>query len=189
MTGWRVLTLKQPWAFAITYLGKRVENRVWAPNPAKLPLRVMIHAGKGWDPVRGHGRSAVLPDRSTVLKTETAAGYEVCQRAPSTSAWMSGTISQPFSAVVAVATITSAHHGWDRERCQRRVDYAGGPDVEMCSDWAEDGGVDEHGQMLSIQHWVLEDVEPLLQAVPAKGKLGLWVPDADLVEAVERQMF
>jgi len=40
----RVVTLRQPWAWAICWAGKRVENRDWSPR-AELPLPIAIHAG------------------------------------------------------------------------------------------------------------------------------------------------
>lgn len=43
----RGLTLWQPWAWAICYAGKRIENRTWAP-PAQL-THVAIHAGMKYD--------------------------------------------------------------------------------------------------------------------------------------------
>lgn len=36
-------------------------------------------------------------------------------------------------------------------------------------------------------HWELADVRPLPRPVPAKGRLGLWIPDPDLLAAVEAQ--
>lgn len=43
----RGLTIKQPWAWAICFAGKRIENRS-RPIPAKLVgQRVAIHAGTG----------------------------------------------------------------------------------------------------------------------------------------------
>lgn len=47
LTDPRALTLINPWAFAITNLGKRIENRVWEP-PSYVDT-VLIHAGKRWD--------------------------------------------------------------------------------------------------------------------------------------------
>jgi hypothetical protein len=38
-----VLTVRQPWAWAIIYAGKDIENRGWKP---RRPCRVLIHAGK-----------------------------------------------------------------------------------------------------------------------------------------------
>lgn len=46
----RALTIRQPWAAAIAYADKRVENRVW-PTSYRGP--VLIHAGKQMD--RRHG--------------------------------------------------------------------------------------------------------------------------------------
>ncbi|MCT7955709.1 hypothetical protein [Laspinema palackyanum] len=42
----KALTLQQPWAWAITHLGKNIENRVW---PTDYRGELYIHAGKGWD--------------------------------------------------------------------------------------------------------------------------------------------
>jgi hypothetical protein len=47
LTHARALTLKNPWAWAITNAGKRIENRGW-PAPRGLQ-RVLVHAGAGWD--------------------------------------------------------------------------------------------------------------------------------------------
>jgi hypothetical protein len=44
----RALTLINPWAHAIAHLGKRVENRTWAP---RQPVRLYIHAGARWDTI------------------------------------------------------------------------------------------------------------------------------------------
>ena len=41
------LTLRNPWARAITHHGKDVENRSWMPHDGVHSL--MVHAGKGWD--------------------------------------------------------------------------------------------------------------------------------------------
>jgi hypothetical protein len=47
LTTAQALTLMQPWAHAITDLGKNVENRTWAPR-FDLPC-LLIHAGMTWD--------------------------------------------------------------------------------------------------------------------------------------------
>lgn len=44
-----VLTLRQPWANAVCYLGKRIENRSWKPPTSAVGQPLAIHAGKGWD--------------------------------------------------------------------------------------------------------------------------------------------
>lgn len=41
----KALSVKQPWASAIIDGPKKIENRTWALNAGRLPLRVAIHAG------------------------------------------------------------------------------------------------------------------------------------------------
>lgn len=41
----KALTLKQPWAYAVTRLGKNVENRSWTTRHRGM---LAIHAGSGW---------------------------------------------------------------------------------------------------------------------------------------------
>jgi hypothetical protein len=42
----RILSVRQPWAWAIIHAGKTIENRSWCTD-YRGP--VLIHAGKGWD--------------------------------------------------------------------------------------------------------------------------------------------
>jgi hypothetical protein len=42
----KALSIQQPWAFAILYLGKRVENRTWYTD---FRGPIYIHAGKKFD--------------------------------------------------------------------------------------------------------------------------------------------
>ena len=39
------LTLHQPWAHAVAHLGKRIENRTWAPPASAMGAPLAIHAG------------------------------------------------------------------------------------------------------------------------------------------------
>lgn len=45
------LTLKRPWPYAIFFLNKDIENRVWVPDPKRLKPKEQfyIHAGSNWD--------------------------------------------------------------------------------------------------------------------------------------------
>lgn len=45
----KALTLHRPWPWAIIHLGKRVENRSWAPPSSLIGQRIAIHAGQRWD--------------------------------------------------------------------------------------------------------------------------------------------
>jgi ASCH domain len=53
----RVLTVRQPWASAIIWAGKNVENRAW---PTRYRGRLYIHAGMALEP------DDVLPPRTPV---------------------------------------------------------------------------------------------------------------------------
>ncbi len=61
----RALTIRQPWAWAITHADKRVENRNWKPPENLIGERIAIHAGKvvEGDAVRLLGRRGLaVPD-------------------------------------------------------------------------------------------------------------------------------
>lgn len=45
----RALTIKQPWAWAITAGHKTLENRSWRPPAALIGQRIAIHAGGALD--------------------------------------------------------------------------------------------------------------------------------------------
>jgi len=52
----RALTVQQPWAYAISHLGKDVENRTWKPPEHVVTTYIAIHAGKATD---GSGYGAI----------------------------------------------------------------------------------------------------------------------------------
>ncbi|MFE2024604.1 ASCH domain-containing protein [Streptomyces hygroscopicus] len=77
----KALTVQQPWADAIAYGGKHIENRSWAPPAAAVGSTILIHAGKTFDPM---GRFVITdwdalaswPDaRGAVIATAVLAGH------------------------------------------------------------------------------------------------------------------
>lgn len=70
-----------------------------------------------------------------------------------------------FGVVLAVAELTDAH-----------------PFSQGCCDspWAE-----EHA---SVWHWRFANVQRLVTPIPAKGRLGLWIPDAGLTAQIRAQL-
>jgi ASCH domain len=106
----KALTVRQPWAAAIAYGDKRVENRTWkAPGLG----RVVIHAGKAadWD----------APGMAW-----TAAGLAPYGPGCTRSMWAG---SLALGEIVAVAEVTGCH---DWTRCRS-------PDGTLCSPWAARG--------------------------------------------------
>lgn len=164
----RALSLTQPWAYAITHLGKRIENRLaWRGCKHRGPIwlhasatkgrafeecadglaRVLVSAGRKVE------RDAMLEGPTPLLKTSH--GY-----------YSPGSIT--MGAIVARATIVDVI---ENERDFTR--------------WVDAGGErDRSERIYQGQHWwfrgfalVLDDVIEI-DPVPAKGALGLWrVPE------------
>lgn len=70
-----------------------------------------------------------------------------------------------FGVVLAVAELTDAH-----------------PFSQGCcvSPWAD--------PVPGVWHWTLANVRPLFAPIAAKGRLGLWIPDADLAAQIRAQL-
>lgn len=116
----RALTVRQPWADALAYLGKDVENR---SRRTTYTGQLYLHAGLGTD----RAACLLLPADAELPGTR--------------------------GAVIAVARISGCH------RCDGE-----------CSEWAFAGS----------WHWQISHVVPLSTPVTARGRLGLWIPDASL---------
>jgi hypothetical protein len=77
-----------------------------------------------------------------------------------------------LGAIVAVAEIVGCHPHW---MCIKRD----GPlKVNSCTRWGEDGQF----------HWLLANVRPLADPVPARGMLGLWTVPEDADSAIRAQL-
>ena len=92
----KTLTLKQPWAAAIAFCGKDVENRSWAPPRSMVGERIAIHAGKS---------------------IEKEALEEVVSRYP----WLEDGSYVRLGAVVATATLVGARRADDRDSVAERI--------------------------------------------------------------------
>lgn len=47
----RILSLSQPWLWAVLHAGKHIENRKWQPTSAAIGQRIALHAAKSWDDI------------------------------------------------------------------------------------------------------------------------------------------
>jgi hypothetical protein len=153
----KALTVRQPWAEAIACGAKLVENRSFSAS-YRGPLA--IHAAKGW------AEWGVYDERLLALWPKGGVGrfgYSL-RHVPA----YHGRPPSPFRAgvVLAVAELVDVH-----------------PAVGCCKPWGEDHYAASDGRRRSnVHHWVLEGVMRLDQPVPARGRLGLWTPDPDLLE-------
>lgn len=55
----KALTLWRPWGYCIAHMGKRIENRTWAPPRTLFGQRIAIHQGKSWSPPNDWGELEV----------------------------------------------------------------------------------------------------------------------------------
>ena len=146
----RVLTVRQPWAWAIIHGGKDVENRVRSLGPYRG--LVAIHAG-----LMGASFDARHPDLW-----------------PFDERHITGR-------VIGVVDLVGEHPGANTERDRfRRVAscFQPGRPFGLCSPWA----------LRDHHHLELANPRPLAHPIPAKGRLGLWRPDADLEAAIREQI-
>jgi len=78
----KVLTIKQPWLYAITDLTKRIENRKWFPPQSVIGSRIGLHSAK-IDDVKGYEwiyntTGVTVPQslpRGCLVATAIIAGY------------------------------------------------------------------------------------------------------------------
>jgi hypothetical protein len=186
----RALTIRQPWASLVACGAKTIATRSW-----KTSYRgdLLIHAGK-------------------VAETGEVGPYNVEKDNPrgTSPAYLlrgdslSWPYRLPLGAVVAVARLADVVPIVDGET----ADNDGTPRVESYVDDGDfpDGWLDVYhptlgnpinpeGSGRSIPEqaplgdftpgrfaWLLTDVVRLAEPIPAKGRQGLWTPDADLVQ-------
>lgn len=148
----RMITVRQPWAWAIIHGGKDIENR--SRNIAgSYRGPVAIHVAQAdADNAPDSLWMAAARDCNTTVEREPGKG---------------GARWQPRGVVIGVVNIESVHHDSDHGRNE----------ADRCSSWA----------MADHWHLCLSDPRPLHTPVIAKGKLGLWKPDAPLARAIWQQ--
>jgi hypothetical protein len=161
---WPVLTIRQPWQWAIEHGGKPVENRSWRMG-YRGPLWLHAGARSRWDrdgefsPLVRQAWNAwvrMRPDAACLL----GGPVRICHLIR-------------FSAVSALARVTGCHHASD---CADSVAAFGGAD--LCDPWAADGQF----------HIELRDVRLLPEPVPCRGALGLWRLPEDVEKAARAQL-
>lgn len=167
----RAITIKQPFAWAVAFGGKSIENRSRGTGHRGT---LLIHAGGAWSD-RGAEDQRVLGAWTAWL-----CGRPVSPPTPEhlREPWERSDVLDPDDererqlldrqAVIAVAQLVDAH-----------------PDAGCCRPWGESEYLEAGGRVRTVvHHLVLEDVVPLVEPVPCGGALGLWRPPADVVAAV-----
>ena len=164
----RVLTVRQPWAWAIIHGGKDVENRTRNIAGAYRGP-VAIHAGLAVD------ESIEDPDDpmyGLIFGPCPNSGDEQHNRY--TCEWCTEIQPEQYGnagCVIGIADLVGVHPD-----CTESVEGYG--HLPTCSPWA----------MSDHQHITLVNPRPLAHPIPAKGRLGLWHPGAELEAAIWEQV-
>lgn len=152
----KALTLHAPWAWAICYLGKDIENRTWKPPAAMIGQRSAIHAGspsmwkfrKWWEVYNTLKRKQPHP--------KIWRSYE--QIFKCTDEEYAANRDSFWFAIVATAVISEVR---------------------------EPQSADDGWHVAGQYGWVLTDVQVLHEPVKCKGALGLWTVPADIETKME----
>ena len=154
----KAITLKQPWAYAITDLGKNIENRNWLPMLYRSSSKgetLALHAGMSFDKEESWATilitSGVLPPSREKLIT---------------------------GAIVAVAEVV----GWLELTCTSHC--ANGNiearyfDMHPFKNYTNYGSNNYGKWFFGRYGWILANVRKLRVPIPYKGALGRWdVPE------------
>lgn len=190
----RILTVRQPWAWAIIHGGKDVENRVRNIAGAyRGPVAIHVARTEDRFPLRG-------PIWDAAIAAVEAAGGETHERVfmwnlgtPDPRRWL-----YDHGHIIGVVDLVAVHYSADcyhasvkeagRLFLEDREAFkalpvrngAGGliGRAGFCSGWA----MDEH------HHLVLADPRPLAEPIPYRGALGLRTLDADTIARIEAQL-
>lgn len=144
----KALTLTRPWPWIILNLGKRIENRTWAPPLDMIGQRFAIHAGKKFD-------NCVLRD---LLFDHYTRGGLSCPNADKIEAHLRD--HHHPTGIVATArligVVTTSAHGFGKLTTEAKH-------IASESMW-----------FTGPFGWVLDDVRPLLPPIPWVGRQRLW---------------
>jgi hypothetical protein len=171
---WPVLTIRQPWCWAIVHGGKPVENRGWN----------MKHRGPLWLHAGARSRWDVDGGSSPLVR----GAWDRWLRATYGTTWAGlpfddvtlgrKTTLMPFGAIVALVEVTGCHYAYSPKCCPDipalGTEVLQGP----CSPWAAD----------RQYHIELANVRPLAEPVPCRGALKLWPLPEDVEKAVREQL-
>lgn len=155
----RVLTVRQPWAWAIIHGGKDVENRV----------RNIAGAYRGPIAIHVAGKYAEYVD-STALDDATELWHDQPDADCNHHPWKADA-----GRIIGVIDLVGVHDS-RRDGCGTRRGTARlGELIPQCSEWAEPWA----------HHLVLANPRPLSEPIPFKGALGLRRLDEAMVRRIE----
>ena len=168
----KALTLWQPWATLVARGVKTIETRGWS-TAYRGPL--LIHAAKRSPDLYVQGVVPMWhPDKWTLWFT--------------TEPGKSADHPCPLGAVVATCTLIDVVPIGGPTRCPEVREDTDGLWLYPASGRPAQDVSDQqpYGDFTPGRYaWLLDNVQALPESIPAKGRQGLWSPDADLLATVE----
>lgn len=149
----KTISLWTLWAMLIAYGHKKIETRSWPAPKGLIGQRIAIHATKsmpGWVKKLLRGFAGLLKieyEGSWLQQLERGIG--------------------PFGKVVATAKLVGCEKIISNEKYHRIACLESGRDVTDPEYYFGDYTPGRYA-------WILEDIQPLPEPVPAKGMQGLW---------------
>lgn len=165
----RILTVRQPWAWAIIHGGKDVENRVRNIAGAYRGP-VAIHVGMSFD---NDWQSASLDD---AMRPHRAVSARMGHTVP----WR-----ECFGSVIGVVDLVDVHVVQQSSAGTNVCFDTTTPTGDICSPWAQ--AYDEFPAYRG-HHLVLTNPRPLIEPIPFKGALGLRRLDEATIARIEAQL-
>lgn len=178
----RALTIWPEWVYAILYLGKSVENRVWNVRGAFLGKRIAIHSGAHFG---GTETKMFAKNFWPVIEIAKSMGYsyEDIYSEVGGSHWVGFDVFSPEGkkmfpmdsriitrgAIVATAVVQSCSFLYPGDER-----YADGTPKTA---WSAEG---QYG-------WRLSDIDILQEPIPAKGKQRVWKVSPEAIEKILEQ--
>lgn len=158
----RAITLWQPWASLIALGLKQYETRSWLTS---YRGKLLIHAAMRGSKYEEKQAIVDYPLLSTKQRTEMVRLF--------------GSTDFPLGGIVAIADLTQCLqmvNGWVETSPEpgQTVIQAKGDLERAVGDW-----------LPGRYAWRLENVQALSKPIPCKGKQGLWIPNSDLIQAVQ----
>lgn len=150
----KTITITQPWATLVAIGAKHIETRSWSTH-YRGPLA--IHAAKGLSPVGGMAGLCELCYEKPFYDALQAAGIRRATRLP-------------FGAIVATCQLVDVRIIGQEENGDATILAD-----DMRSFFPILGNERAFGDYSPGRYaWLLADVKPLAEPIPARGALGLW---------------
>ena len=145
----KAITIWPEWAFAITHLGKRVENRSWSRS-GLAGSYIAIHAGASFGGGGGMKRAQSALDRMIVAAAVAGWSPKGLEEV-FTKATAENPCADSFDPAIHVGAFVATARVVQVRRPVHLAPWETGP---LC--------------------WELDDVRRLVEPIPAKGRQGLW---------------